>query len=319
VPVHLSATDPNTYQVVGWLCAVGSPQNKTVQVLIPGGTYDDHYWDLPYQPQLYSYVQRSTQAGYAVFTFDRLGTGLSDHPSAVLLTYEASTFAVHDIIQALRSGAVGGWTFNKIVTVGHSFGSAIAAAEAANYHDIDGVVLTGFMHSFNPEGLATVFASFYPAELDPKFAAEPWALGYLTTLPGSRGGAFYNTALADPLVIALDETYKSTDSYTGVAEFGTAFLPSLTQAIQAPVLLAVGEKDLTVCNESLTLSCTSGSAIVAREQPDYSTSVCLEAVVQPGAGHSIALHPNAATTTDFISNWISRRVGNQQPASQPCQ
>jgi hypothetical protein len=32
--------------------------------------------------------------------------------------------------------------------------------------------------------------------------------GYLTTVPGTRGAAFYDTASADPDVIAYDEAHK---------------------------------------------------------------------------------------------------------------
>lgn len=38
---------------------------------------DDSYWNSPYKPEKYNFVQAATDAGYSVFFYDRLGTGSS--------------------------------------------------------------------------------------------------------------------------------------------------------------------------------------------------------------------------------------------------
>ena len=68
-PVTMSQDDPTTYRVYGELCARGRLTARTpVQVLLHGGTYDHAYWDWPYRPDIYSYVQQATRQGFATLT-----------------------------------------------------------------------------------------------------------------------------------------------------------------------------------------------------------------------------------------------------------
>src|SRR5262245_45130479 len=64
--VALTAGQPANNQMVASLCARGSIQHKTIQVVIHGATYNHNMWDFPYQPERYSYVSYMTAAGYAV-------------------------------------------------------------------------------------------------------------------------------------------------------------------------------------------------------------------------------------------------------------
>src|SRR5947209_14826697 len=45
IPVRLSAAASVTYRIAGWLCADGSPQGQTVEVLVAGRTYGASYWN----------------------------------------------------------------------------------------------------------------------------------------------------------------------------------------------------------------------------------------------------------------------------------
>jgi alpha-beta hydrolase superfamily lysophospholipase len=304
VPVTLSATDPTVYQLVGWACWTGHPDGKPVEVLVAGFTYDHTYWDFPLQPLRYSYVRWASIAGNVTFAIDRLGTGESSYPPSALLTAPAHVYVLHQLVTALRSQFPG----SKVVTVGHSAGSGTALQEAADHADVDGVVLTGLLHRPDPPA-AGVFASFYSARLDAKFAADAWDPGYLTTLPGTRGTDFYNTAVADPLVIATDEALKSTGSSAELGTGDTAFLASTSQSIHVPVLLAVGQDDKSFCNESVGLSCADSAAVMARESANFSVDACLEAYVLANAGHDINLHPNALQWFAAANSWVARRVG----------
>ena len=197
VPVALVAGVPLQYNIAGWLCADGSWQSKTVQVLLHGLTYDHAYWDFPAQQPTYSYVQAATNAGYATFAIDRIGAGLSNHP-AVGVTLESNAFVVHQLVQDLRAGAIGGAAFAKVILVGHSYGAETAVVEAATYADVNGVLLSGFLHVVNPVEVAAITATFVPAVLDAKFRKSNLPLGYFTTLAGTRGADFYHAADADP-------------------------------------------------------------------------------------------------------------------------
>jgi pimeloyl-ACP methyl ester carboxylesterase len=304
VPVNLSPSDPTVYQLVGWACWLGSAAQKPVEVLVPGFTYDHTYWDFPYSYPTYSYVHSAAMAGYVTFAIDRLGTGQSSYPPSTLLTAPAHVYALHQVVGYLRGQFPG----VPVVSVGHSAGSGTVIQEAATYADVNGVIVTGLLHEPQPVG-AQLFVSFYPADLDPAFQAAGLDPGYLTTEPGTRGADFYNVAYADPLVIAQDEATKSTGSDTELSTGDTAFLASTSQAIQVPVLLAVGQYDNSFCNDAIGLSCDNVTTLLNREAQDYSSAPCLQAYVLPLAGHDINLHPDAGQWYAAANAWVSRQPG----------
>src|SRR5579871_5834904 len=119
VAVTLSASDPTQYNVATWLCWQGSLTGKTVQLLVHGYTYDHTYWDFPYQYPNYSYVTAAVQAGYATLDFDRLGVGLSDHPTPELLTVVSEAYVLHELVQDLRNGVFQSMYAPKVIIVGH--------------------------------------------------------------------------------------------------------------------------------------------------------------------------------------------------------
>ncbi|EHK96828.1 hypothetical protein M7I_7453 [Glarea lozoyensis 74030] len=123
--------------------------NPTVQVLTHGIGFDKAYWDLPLNDFNYSYVQVATDVfKYHTLSFDRLGVGKSSHGDPV---NEIQSFleveATAKLTQMLRAGTFPGvnHTYNTVVHVGHSFGSAQTYSLVNKYPSIsDGVVLTGF-------------------------------------------------------------------------------------------------------------------------------------------------------------------------------
>src|SRR5262249_55395039 len=190
------------------------------------------------------YVRALTNAGYATFNFDRIGIGESDHPPADQVTVQANAFVVHQIVQALRDGRLG--NFVKVILVGHSLGSGIAIIESGQYGDVDGLILTGFLHALGPAFL-NLPASVYPAQNDPRFAAQNLPDVYLTRLPGAET-LFYFTTKADRDVTPLDKLKKKT--ITG-GEINTSpplvLSPANAQAVHVPVLIVMGSHDNIFC------------------------------------------------------------------------
>jgi pimeloyl-ACP methyl ester carboxylesterase len=313
--VTLSALETVPQILTGWLCWRGALSRTTVQVLVHGLTYDHNYWDFPAATADQSYVSAATAAGYATFNIDRIGVGASSRPvNASVLTTGSAGYVLHQVVQALRAGQIGGTAFQRVITVGHSFGSQAVAKEAGVYDDVDGVVLSGSMHDTTTQTFTEVLPKFYPAQLDPKFGPLIPA-GYLTTIPGSRGPIFYNLADADLGVVATDEQLKQTATDGEVATVTNGNLE--TQDITAPVLVAVGETDALFCNA--TLSCADSQAVLARESGDFSAAACLDAYVLPTAGHSINLHLNAPAWFAAALDWTDRRIGARTgPPAEPC-
>lgn len=303
--VTLSPGDATPYHVYGELCSRGGLQHKTIQVALHGATYSHLYWDWPFQPEYYSYVRWATAAGYAVLDVDRIGIGRSDHPPADSVTIESNAWVVHQIVQALRGGSLAVPSFGRVraervALVGHSLGSLISMAEAATYGDVDGVALTGISHTVTP---ALGEVSFYPANLDPRFAGRSIPDGYLTTVPGTRS-IFYNAPFYDPRVLAVDEQTKETVT---IAELNGS-VPALgaSSGIHVPVLVVVGDSDGAFCDPP---TCTASGSL-AREPGFYPPDACAEAVAIPGSGHVLNLHYTAPLAYATVLGWLDRRVGN---------
>ncbi len=299
-------------QVSGTLCSDGPLAGRTVQVLVSGASYGPAYWDFPYDPQTYSYVRALTAAGYATFDLARLGIAPSAQPAALDVTIDDEASVLHQVIQALHSGQIGGTAFSKVMVVGHSLGSIIAIDEAASYADVDGLIITGFLHDV---GLNQIFSllALYPARQDPNFAGANPPVGYLTTEPNTRS-VYYHLSDADPAVLREDEATKATIT-TG--ELATAvpaegIPPSLL--IHVPVLAAVGQYDNVFCG---MVDCSQALHL---ESAFYGPAACLETFILPDAGHSLNLHLNAPQWFQAAINWSNRRLGPSvnRPPTAPC-
>ncbi|ARV57861.1 hypothetical protein BZZ01_03735 [Nostocales cyanobacterium HT-58-2] len=306
LPVALAPGESSQYQVYGQLCSRYPLSNRTVQVLVPGGTYDHNYWDLSYQPEQYSYVDALTQAGYATFNIDRIGIGNSSRPPADQVTVQSNGYVLNQVNQLLRSGKINGVQFDNIINVGHSLGSIIAIETAIQYGGVDGVILSGLIHNLRSDSAQALRDSLYPAQLDPRLSEENVPEGYRTTLPGTRGQLFYNQSNTDPQVIALDEATKQTQTTGEAAALrgGVAALPD-TRQINVPVLLAIGQKDNLSCIDNIC----NPENVPAFEAPFFSPQAQLQTYVLPDAGHVMNLELNASLWYYAARQWSDRFVG----------
>lgn len=305
IPVSLGPSLPSNRTLVGWMCTPEAGASDAVQVLVPGFTYNHTYWDFGYQPENYSYMRAAVAAGHTVFMIDRLGTGESSKPPALSVTVPLHAWNLHQVVQVLRSGATG-QSFETVVTVGHSLGAAAAQLEASQYQDVDGVVLSSWLHLPNPIGpVLVVGGTLIPAQLVPGLADRP--LGYLTTLAVAR--ARFHAPGTDPAVIAEDLATR--DTGTNMEELTIlppTLDPSVTQAITAPVLLAVGERDVIFCGvPNLLTPCDDAPTVLQREAPNFGPQ--FDVFVLPEAGHDINLAPNASDWFAAANAWIAL-IGN---------
>ncbi|MBO0883271.1 MAG: alpha/beta fold hydrolase, partial [Mycobacterium sp.] len=293
IPVRLPGiVEP--LRIAGTFCTPGPVTGRTVQVLVPGYTYSRAYWDFPYRSERYSYVSAAVRAGYATLNIDRLGTGESSHPAPPVLRIDNQILALHQVVSALRRGEFADTAHSRVITIGHSLGSAMVSAEAARFGDVDAVVLTGFAHAVGP-GTPQFFATaLYPAQLEPRFTDRP--TGYLTTLPGMRAADFYAPGTADPAVIATDERLKETTvGAVEAAGIGLAQAES-TLALRVPVLVIVGELDTIVCGQA---ACRAAERLFYR--PDVHTTI----IGVPGTGHDLNTSRSAPSSFRAILGWCS--------------
>lgn len=136
--------------------------NPTVQVLTHGIGFDKSYWDLSYNNYNYSYIDVAIANGYHTVSIDRFGIGNSSHADPLnIVQAPAEVSALNEIISMLRNGTFPSVShkFGKVVSVGHSFGSAQTYLLTALYPGaVDGIALTGF--SMNGTWLAQTLADW---------------------------------------------------------------------------------------------------------------------------------------------------------------
>lgn len=291
--------------VYGELCTPhgAPPAYSAVQLLVPGSTYNHSYYDLPVRPGTYSYVSTALGAGYSTFNIDRLATGRSSLPPSRSYTLDAGVEALHQVVTALRSGAIGDRPFGTVVWVGHSLGSSMAWSAAAKHRDIDAFVLTGMSHVVQenvPDGGPAADVQFeIPANSDPMFRDNVDDPGYLTTNAGMRR-FFYYGPNADPAVIAADEAHKDLSTAEGAGLPESVPSQSLSRSIAVPTLLVVGDRD-----QYCTIPVCTSESMLQYERPYYSPEAELGAIVVTDSGHSVQLHENAPQTNAAILEWLS--------------
>lgn len=307
--VALAPNQPKSYQIYGRLCGRFPLAGRTVQVLVSGNTYGSIYWEFPYQPKNYSYVNALTKAGYATFNIDRIGIGKSSRPDGDLVTIKTNSYVLNQINQALRNGEINNIKFERIINVGHSFGSLVVINTASNFGGVDGVILTGFLHNLSEKYFQDLNDSIYPAQLDPRFIDKDLPDGYITTRPGTRAKLWYNESNADPKVIALDEATKETLT-NGEVETGLDVLFSdESKRIDVPVLMVIGQNDYPFCTENI---CDNAENVAAFEASFFSPEAQLQTYVLQDAGHNINLELNAPVWFKVARQWSDKFVGTGQ-------
>lgn len=307
-PVSILEGGPKAHSLYGKLCHPEEGPSDVLQILVHGYSYDHRYWAPPGFGDDYDYVKSATAAGYSTLAIDRIGSaGASDRPLSALVTLHANAVALHDVIAAARSGAIGGGPYETVITVGHSLGTAISWIEASLYHDVDGLISTGFGH---PVGnVQDLLLSTIPALLDHRLRPLVGLdAGYLTTTPGTRGDLFYRAETAGAGLIAYDEETKGVGTISEIATLTLAEIATLT--IHAPVLFVMGEYDNIFCL-GVALggfdNCSTDETLYWSERAYFPLVSDFEAYVQPGSGHNINLHQNAAAWHQRAADWMTQR------------
>ncbi|KAL8782316.1 MAG: hypothetical protein Q9213_005477 [Squamulea squamosa] len=236
---------------------VGGP--KPIQLLIPGNSYNHTYFNgfdsSPVPGNTNSWASYALAQGYPTLSIDRLGSGLSSHPDPLNIV-QAPLVAdtVHQIIQQIRAGkqiplpVLGE---RKIILVGHSFGSLIAAKISAEHpEDVDGIIHTGFaIRKPDQQPLLGQLASVYlqASTYSPKrFPPNVFVPGYLVaTSKEGRRNTFYS-APEDFSATLYDKDFWLKDTLSlGEAITGQPLPTSLTY--DKPTFVLTGRQDAVFC------------------------------------------------------------------------
>ena len=273
-------------------------------MLVHGYTLSHKYWDFSYQPKTYSYVENVTLDGFATLTIDRIGVRNSSRPPAVQVNTENHVHVLKQIIEKLRSGKIAGIKFSKVVLVGHSLGSMLSVIEAGRHQNVDGLIITGFLHNFDALKLLKFIAIQQPAQRDPMFRNYP--PGYLTVSKERRKEFFYNPDNIDPKVYDIDDQTKGTGTLLEASAVVSDLVPLYGKRIKVPVLIAIGEKDRVFCTN--ILSCKDAKKVHNRERAYYLSRAKLDVFVVPNAGHNINYERTAPKFYKKAKEWLVQNI-----------
>jgi pimeloyl-ACP methyl ester carboxylesterase len=219
--------------------------------------------------------------GFPVLALDRVGYGASSHPNGDTLTFAASAGYVHEVIQAVRGGALG-FTPPEIVLLGPSAGADIALVEAGTYHDVDGLIIVSNTSQLQPALFDVDFNAFF-AQGD-----------YFDFGVDFRTNFFYAKPFAIRRIIDLD---NATRALVPRAEIGSALMGAsapFRAQITAPVLLLQADHDAIFIP-------VDDSALFSAS-PDVSFTLLRH------TGHKVFEHPAShALATLRVADWIADR------------
>ncbi|KZO92818.1 alpha/beta-hydrolase, partial [Calocera viscosa TUFC12733] len=265
---------------------------------VHGIPFDSSYWDYPYEPETYSYVWAAAAAGYTTFRYDRLGTGLSDHPQDGVNVVQADTDVaiLSSLASLLRAGGIGGVGYSKILLVGHSYGSVQATALVSRSPgSVDGLIATGFSSygSFVPLFLASGLWSSAAQVAPYRYAALP-STYLLPAVPQASGMNFYYWPGYDPGLFAL-ETASAQPVTVGVM-FTLESVAAPAENFTGPVMLVTGAQDFPFCGgncyslqpSNLTILQETGSTLFPASKFSY--------YAPQETGHDVNLHLSAPGT-----------------------
>ena len=236
-------------------------------------------------------------------TYDRLGAGKSDIPDA----YSGVQTAIEsDILPQLTKKAREGNLIpadkhaplstqpDKIVHVGHSFGSVVSTAFLATYpNETDGGIITGFAP--NKCFGATGFSSWYA-----QYAATAgWdrGSGYVVNQKSGIQVLFFGGDPASAFTKELLDYGDSIKQPIPVGEFasGTQIGGRPGTGLKAPKQFVLPEFDFFICGGDC-----KGLTNVTVLRKTWPAASDLELVIQPNTGHALPFHKNATAVSVVI-------------------
>jgi pimeloyl-ACP methyl ester carboxylesterase len=314
-----NTTTAGTFNIHAQLCVPKSSKKKDIlQIATHGVHYDSRYWDSEHQPQTYSYVDATLKAGYSIFTYDRLGTGQSDHPDAYnvvqapleleilrQLTLMARNGTLYSLARNVKPADA---TFNmltkpsKVVHVGHSFGSFLTSAFIANYGNLtDGAIITGYLlNQYLASTGSTTFSVEYAAT-----SSRPYdrPSGYVVCKKNGIQNIFFGGDPKTAFTPELLDYANDIKQPVPIGEFASAFwlIGNHGSSFNAPVQYLLPEFDFYICRGDC-----NGLANMTTLVQTYPNATAIEVAIQPNTGHALPLHNNATAGFQLTYNFLDR-------------
>lgn len=270
------------------------------------------YWNVRLDNGRNSFAESAAAAGWATLAYDRLGVGRSAHPDGlqtVQINYEIAQSAV--ISRMLRAGQLSDLgAFNKIVGVGHSYGSIMMAGIASVAPTVfDALVLTGFTSNvtMGPLGLAGFMSTIANVAYPARFASLPNSYVITPTVSNDQLGFFHYPNYTQA---ALDQFTTTKGEYTLGQQnsIGGPYALNRTSYTR-PTFIITGDYDAPFCaaNCSVTsLGAGQTQLDTARMSFPSVPSANFSTYVVKDTAHGINFHTTAYTAYQQIIGFVQK-------------
>jgi pimeloyl-ACP methyl ester carboxylesterase len=319
--VFKNTTTSGTFNIYGQLCVPKSgTKNNTLQIATHGAHYDSRYWDSKLNPENSSYVEATLKAGYSIFTYDRLGTGQSDHPDAYEVVQSPLELEIlHQLTLMARNGSLNSLaekatpavaafnalkTPSKVVHVGHSFGSFLTSAFIALYSNLtDGAIITGFILNqyLGTIGMVSFDAVYAATAPFPGPYNRP--SGYVVNSKHGIQNIFFGGNISTAFTPEMLDYGDYIKQPIALGELASSYEiiglpgPNLT----APVQYMLAEHDFFICGGDC-----KGVANMTNLRGTFPKASDIEVYIQPNTGHAFPLHNNASAGFQVSLDFLSR-------------
>jgi hypothetical protein len=182
----LTTGDGKTYTVHGHLTEPTSARGKNVPVMLynHGHGTGEWFWNWKNTSSPYNYAGQMAKQGFASVTVDKLGYGSSGKPPGDDVCYGTEATVTHEIIQDLRhgnytTGSGSPVSFDKVGLAGAAKSAFDAEAEEYSFHDVDGLMLFGFVDGpVSPALLGNYGINFVNCAVNPLHQGGSGGYGY---------------------------------------------------------------------------------------------------------------------------------------------
>ncbi|WP_067887882.1 alpha/beta hydrolase [Nocardia vaccinii] len=295
-------TDGRIYRVHGHLTgpadALAGRTATSAALYLHGLELGEWFWRFDAVPG-YDHVREMAQRGHVSVTIDRLGYGASGQPAGTLSCVGGQATAVHQIVQALRSGNYsadgGAVAFQHVALLGHSLGGAVAQIEAYSFDDVDALGVLSYSDlALTPEQLVGAL-SWGATCLTGGQKSPAGAPGYSYLTPNVQAYQQDFLAQSPPNVLAAATPMRALNPCGDMVSLTEATLidPARLGAIRVPVLTLTGTGDrvFDVNRARFQGKLFTGSRDVTTDIVD-------------GATHGLTLEPTAARFRDDLDSWL---------------
>ncbi|KAE9576177.1 hypothetical protein CGMCC3_g7662 [Colletotrichum fructicola] len=274
---------------------IESPNSKSLQLLVHGITYDRAMWS-GFGFSHYDWQTYATSRGYHTLAIDRLGHGIeSPNPDPFAVVQgPLEVEIIHNLIHTVRQARTTLGDLNKIIYVGHSYGSSLGNMLAQRHPlDVDAFILTGFSGDL---GTSASALSAYGSAATVSSRFKELSLGYLTVVnENDRTASFYGGSF-DQSLATLD--YNREDTVT-VGELLSPGLQPVETDYRGNVLVMTGDLDVLFCPGGPD-TCVDALRGTKSLFPNANFS----SVVITDTGHCLTLHRSAPLVMETAHTWL---------------